>query len=101
MNEDMAYIGTELKYLVTIESPGFSMADDQFEITVKRGTKELNFTKSDLVLRDGNYYLCFDTTDLGTGEVTAIVTAHVPDVDFPDNLRTEVHKVELTKVKRI
>lgn len=101
MNEDIAYFGTELKYLVTIESPGFSMADDQFEITVKRGTKELTFQKSDLVLRDGNYYLCFDSSDLGTGEVVAIATAHVPDADFQDGLRTEVHKVDLVKVRRV
>ena len=101
MTGDFEYIGSEAKYLVTLSSPGFSMADDQFEIILKRGSNELTFAKSDLVLRNGNYYLCFDTTELGIGDVVAIVKAHVPDADFPDGFRTEVFKVELTKIRRV
>lgn len=101
MTGDFEYIGSEAKYLVTISSPGFSMADDRFEIILKRGSNELTITKDDLVLRNGNYYLCFNTTDLGTGDVVAIAKAHVPDADFPDGFRTEVFKVELTKIKRV
>lgn len=101
MTEDYAYLGTKLKYLVNITAPGFSMADDQFEITVSRGTKKKVFDKNALVLRNGNYYLCFDSAELGTGEVTATVKAYVPDADFPDRFRTEVFKVNLVKVRRV
>ena len=46
MTGDFEYIGSEAKYLVTLSSPGFSMADDQFEIILKRGSNELTFAKA-------------------------------------------------------
>ncbi len=95
---DECYTGTELKYLVTIQSPGFSMADDNFEITIKKGSVSQTFKKEDLILRDGNFYLCFDSTPFGGGIAEAVAKAFVPDADFDDGIRTEVHKVSLVKI---
>lgn len=41
--------GTEVKYLVQIESVGFDMATDNFEITLKKGSVTKHFDKSDLI----------------------------------------------------
>ncbi len=96
---DEAFVGTELKYLVNIESEGFSLVDDIFEIILKRGSVVMTFTKDDLVFRDGNYYLCFDSEPFGAGTVSAVARAYVPDADFHDGKRTEVLRVDLVKLR--
>lgn len=97
--ENFVWLGTELKYLVEITAHGFSMADDNFFIDLIRGGVTRRFEKSDLITDGENYYLAFDTTDFGAGELYATITAYVPDNDFPDHLRTEVWKVKLTTIK--
>lgn len=104
MNNDnnTAFVGTEVKYLVNIESCGFDMVADDFEITIKRGTTSRTFHKNDLIEEVitipeevHNFYLCFDTSYFGPGVLTAIVKAYVPDNDFPDGYRTEIEKFDL------
>lgn len=98
--------GTEVKYLVQIESVGFDMATDNFEITLKKGSVTKHFDKSDLIqettteggVERTNFYLCFDTTEFGPGVITAIIKAYVPDASFPDRFRTEVDRFNLTTV---
>lgn len=108
---DSAFYGTEAKFLLEITSPGFDMDRDEFEVELKRGSVTKTFAKSDLVVEtytdtvDGNpveknnYYVCFDTREFGKGIMTAIVTAHVPDNDFPDGIRDEVDKFDFFNVK--
>lgn len=100
--ENDAFVGTEVKYLVKIESCGFDMVADDFEITIKRGTTSRTFHKNDLIEEVitipeevHNFYLCFDTSYFGPGVLTAIVKAYVPDNDFPDGYRTEIEKFDL------
>ena len=97
--ENTAFVGTEVKYLVKIESCGFDQATDDFDIILKRGTVTRTFHKADLVeettASGKNYYLCFDTTDFGPGNITCIVKAYVPDNDFQDGIRTEIDKFPL------
>lgn len=99
---ESAFIGTELKYLVEIDAGGFSMVDDDFTVTIKRGSKQKVFAKADLA-RDGEdkFYVCFDSSEFGTGLIQAVVTAYVPDTDFPDGLRTEVYLMDLVNVKKV
>lgn len=94
------FLGTEVKFLVTIEADGFDMERDDFNITLKRGGSTLVFDKTDLVHDVDSFYLCFDTKDLGSGVVTATITAYVPDNDFDDGLRTEVYKFDLMTVDK-
>lgn len=94
------FLGTEVKFLVTIEADGFDMERDDFNITLKRGGSSLFFEKADLVHDENSFYLCFDTKDLGSGVVTATITAYVPDNDFDDGLRTEVYKFDLMTVDK-
>lgn len=103
--EDRVLIGTELKYKVEIEASGFSMDENDFTVEVRRGTKSKLFEKPDMIIHEtesGNeYYVAFDTSELGTGKYDFITTAYVPDDDFEDGLRTEVDKQTLAIVNKL
>lgn len=49
-NREHTFEGTELKYLLEIEAIGFDMETDDFNVTLKRGIKELHFEKADFVI---------------------------------------------------
>lgn len=107
--QDSAFIGTEVKYLVDIQADGFDMGRDDFNITLKLGSKSRTFEKADLVddivdeggILKHTYYLVFDSAEFGTGTLVAIVRAYVPDTDYPDNIRTEVDRFELMVIKKV
>ena len=103
MVSTQTYIGTELKFALTITAEGFSMDDDWFSIELKRGGKSVVTIPKNECIHDGegNWYFTFDSRDFGTGTVTAIITALVPDEDFDDNLRTEVTKIDLINIKNV
>ena len=96
---DRPYVGTKLKYALTISAEGFNMENDDFDVLLKRGPNSMLLKKEDLVVDDnGQYYVCFDSTPLGPGVVSAIITARVPDDDFPDGVRDEVFKLVLAEL---
>ena len=111
--EDEAFLGTEKKYLITIESSGFSMETDDFEVVLKRGANTLTIKKADMIVEpytvtEGgeevtkyHYYIVFDTAVLGPGVVSMTVYAYVPDTDYPDGLRTEVDKFNFLRIKSV
>ena len=100
--EDECFLGTEKKYLINIESTGFDMERDDFEVTIKRGSNIIRFTKDNMVKdEEDNWYITFNTSALGAGMASMIVTAHVPDSDFPDGLRDEVDKFNFLRIKGV
>ena len=96
------YYGTTPKYVLEIDS-GVPMADIDFDVRLLCGDRSLSVSKSEMpVDRDGKFYLCFDTRRLGIGRVKAVVTATIPDSDFPDGLRREVYVVNnLLEIKEV
>ena len=108
--KDKAYLGNKLKYLVNIQSDGFNMDEDDFEITLKRSGYTRTFQKSDLVVEtyvdtSGEtpverhlYYLCFDSEEFGKGLIQAITQAYVPDNDFDGGIREEIDKTNLINI---
>ena len=97
-----AFVGTELKFRIEIEAGGFSMVNDNFTVTIKRGSKQRVFEKADLARdADDNFYVCFDSAEFGGGMIQAVITAYVPDAAFPDGFRTEVYAMDLVNVKRV
>lgn len=99
---DFGYIGTEFKFVLDIQADGFSMETDDFNVVLKRGGKSLKLEKEDLVEDEhGVFYVCFDSAELGKGNIVAIITAYVPDDDFEDGFRTEVMKIDLITVKAV
>lgn len=102
MISDKIFVGTELKFKIDIEAEGFSMENDDFNVVIQRRNVKKTFQKSDLVNDgEGNYYVCFDTAEFGVGTISAVVTAYVPDTDFPDGLRTEVYAMDLVNINKV
>ncbi len=98
---DKTYLGTELKYKVTMTATGFDMDTDDWEVTIVRGATKRTFTKSECVQGQDGWFVCFDTKDFGAGNYYAIMTAFVPDADFDDGYRKEVKKFELLSVESV
>lgn len=99
---DEAYLGTEKKYLIKIESSGFNMDLDEFELIIKRGPNSVRIDKRELVIdEDGNFYVSIDTTPLGVGKASMVVKAYVPDEDCSEGTREEVGKFDFLKVRGI
>ncbi|MBQ6577232.1 MAG: hypothetical protein IJL91_05740 [Bacteroidales bacterium] len=110
MAKEHAYNGTMLKYLLEITASGFDMDRDDFEVTLKRGSKSLTFKKEDMVTEEytdivnnisitkHHYYVCFDSTYFGNGVLVAVVTAWIPDDDFDDGRRRIVDRFDLINV---
>lgn len=100
LSSDDIFIGTKLKFIIEIGAMGFSMEDDRFCVDITRGPNTIHFEKVDMETDDmGNWYVCFDSLALGTGKVTAKITAFVPDSDYADGYRTEVQKIDLLVIR--
>lgn len=85
-------IGTELKINVHIEPlGGLHMSDYDFSAKFyTRAVKSVVVHKEDMIQVDAdNYIALVDTSNMTTGVVMMVVTAQIPDADFPDGLRTE------------
>lgn len=91
-------LGIDLKYLVNPTATGFDKNRDEWEVDITNGKAVLHFDKSDLIVEQGNYYVCFSTKDLGVGQYYITVTAHIPDSDFDDNFREEMWQAPLIPI---
>jgi len=88
------YYGTTPKYVLDIDA-GVPMSDIGFDVRLVCGERSITVKKSEMpVDRDGKFYLCFDTKQLGVGRVDAVVTAYIEDSDFKDGQRREVFVVK-------
>ena len=83
--------GDEAKYQVRIEQEGFNMETDDFEIELLWGMlgRKVTIKKSDTIFSVDGFFFVFNTDEM-VGRVTARCTYHIPDIDCPDGLRTEV-----------
>ena len=98
-NTSTYYVGTDLKFLISIEASGFSMDEDHYSVVLRCGGKEV---PGDVVEGDNNeHYLIIDSSQFGSGTLKMIVYAEVPDEDFPDGARTEVAAIDLCELKRV
>ena len=48
------YVGTELKYLLNIETEGFSMDVDDFKIIIRSSHDTIEIPKSEMILTDND-----------------------------------------------
>lgn len=95
----MSVLGTELKINVHVEPiDGYHMSDYDFECQFYVYTNKcVVVSKADMKQIDGDNYVALITSDLankiGRGTIKMRITAHIPDSDFPDGLRTEIAEV--------
>ncbi len=100
--ERPVYTGQGVKFALEISSPGFSMGDDDFDVTLRNMTtfKELKIAKTDMMVQqDGTFLFAFNTGELGKGKILITTRAYVPDTDFSDGIRVEIDKKVLCKVE--
>ena len=102
MNEQESYyVGTDLKFELDITASGFDMAEDDYEITLVSNNRSYDVESKDIVTStDGKQYLLVDTTKFPSGLIKMVVTAYVPDDDFPNAVRREVTKADLCYIKK-
>jgi hypothetical protein len=92
----MSSFGTEFKINIHVEPiDGLHMDDYDFSCRFYVYTNRVvRIEKKDMIQVDqDNYIACVDSSKLGIGAVMMRITAFIPDVDFPDRLRTEVETV--------
>lgn len=96
-------LGTELK--IAVGSPDIDLTACDFTLEVfTRSDKRVNVAKADCHPIPGTqqYLAVIDTAQLGTGgAVNVVLTAHIPDSDCPDGLRTEVARCLVEGVAQI
>lgn len=100
--QERAWVGTGLKFAVTITAEGFSMDDDDWKVVFQCGRKSVEVTKADASIgEDDTFFVNVDTSLLGAGTLTATTYAYVPDEDWEGGFRTEVDKQELLYIKEV
>jgi len=89
--------GEEAKYLIAIEREGFSMADNDFSVTLSWGMqgRHLTIPKSQMMKDENGQWIFVFSTDEMVGVVTAECVYDVPDGDYPDQFRTEKERQPL------
>ena len=93
--DERIYFGAKPKYQVTLEAGEISMDDIDFEVRFQRGPN-FTVTEKNMMMTDGegNYFVVMDTTQLGVGEVRAIIVADIPDTDYEGGIRPEIIVIE-------
>ena len=88
------YFGQTPKYHLEITAGDLEMQDYDFTVRLQRGSNSIVIPKSMMIQDNGDWYLTFDTKELGVGTVRAIVIAEIPDTDYPSGVRTEIDVIE-------
>jgi len=101
MTESGYYIGEDLKFEVTLTATGFNQDCDSYTIDFYAGNKHLTFTQDDVISRGGKFYLPVPTVNLAPGMMRMVITAEIPDTDFPDGKRTEITVVNLPSLRMV
>ena len=96
------YYGSTPKYRLDIEAE-LPMSDFDFEADLICGERHITIEKGSMPKdSSGNYYVCFDTKNLGIGPVKAVITAKIPDEAFRDKggIRKEIYVIDRLTVIR-
>lgn len=100
MNCSKFYVGSTLKFAITIERKGFNMEWNNWVITVSRGDKTVICDRNNNTITDadGQWYFLIDTSVLGVGTYKIKVEIDVPDEDYASGVSHEVYGQNLIKV---
>lgn len=93
----MSNVGTEYKINIKMEPMGeIHLANCEFEAQFfTNPTRAHNIIKSQMIMVDNDNYLAMvDSEKTGAGELMMRIAIDLPDADFADGTRREVHVVE-------
>ncbi len=101
--EDYGYVGSDLKWAVSMTCEGFDMNEDDWKIIVSRGSRSVEYTNETAIYDDqaDQWYICVDTTALGPGKAIITFVAYVPDSDILGGVRTEIAEYDLINIRRL
>ena len=100
MNGSKFYVGSTLKFALTIERKGFNMDWNKWTVTVSRGDKTMvcDRDNNSVTDKDGQWYFLIDTGYLGVGTYKIKIEIEVPDEDYASGISREVYGQNLIKV---
>lgn len=94
-NNERIWVGTDLKFAITITAEGFDQENDDWKVVFQCGRNTLEMTKADMSIgEDGSFIANVKSSLLGAGTLSVITYAYVPDEDWEGGVRTEVDKKE-------
>jgi len=102
MDNGRYYIGTDLKFQITLTAEGFNQDENDYEITFICGSYQKTYSSAndDFVKgADGCHYLLIPTDNLSPGMMKMVITAYIPDPDFMEGVRKEVESITLGPIK--
>lgn len=102
MDNGRYYIGTDLKFRITLTAEGFNQDEDDYEVKFICGSysKTYSSAQGDFVkAQDGCYYLCIPTGNLSPGMMKMVITAYIPDPCFVGNKRKEIESITIGPIK--
>lgn len=103
---ERAWVGTGLKFAITITAEGFSQENDDWKVVFQCGRNTLELTKADMSISEDNqgnltFIANVDTSLLGAGVLSVITYAYVPDEDWDSGYRVEVDKQDILNIKAL
>ena len=90
--------GSEIKIGINIQPlEGLRMSDYEFKCKFyTQSSDSIEVVKADMIkIDDDNYVALVDTSTMAKGKVRSTIYAYIPDLDFPDGVRTEVHSLPI------
>ena len=96
----MIYYGADFKASIKLEPAGqYNMDDYDFRADFYCSPrKKVTVQKEDMIRKGENeYHATLSSRDLGPGMLSCTITRYIPDVDFPDGLRTDIQVFNLNK----
>lgn len=101
--ENQIPLGSDIKVLIEMSAPGFSMANDDWEVIFKCGGKAVATRSKSECIQDyqGNWYALLRGADMKNGELSIVFHAFVPDYDWDDGIRNEYDKQVIGPVVKI
>lgn len=101
--ENHYFVRTKFKLALNIDTDGFDMSTDDWQVSIRCGSKETvcNKEQNSFCDEDGQWYLLVDSAVLGAGQYVMVTDIDVPDTDFPDGRRHETYKQVLFSVNAV
>ena len=102
MENGRYYIGTDLKFQITLTAEGFDQDTDRYDVQFICGSYSHTYSSENgdfATGADGNHYLLIPTSNLNPGVMKMVITAYVPDLDFDAHVRKEVESITLGPIR--
>lgn len=94
------YIGTDLKFQITLEAEGFNQDEDEYYIDFYCGSDVKHYDQTKIQTGgDGKHYLLVPTSGMEPGIIRMVITVCIPDRDVVGGIRKEVESIKLGVLK--